>query len=155
MAGGQGKGEGEVGVGVGGGGHRMEKPIPSSASTLHPQNLTLRSAPCPVQTPKRREDPGSSLSPQGTLLQHPEELRFPTPGLPEHLNACRLTHLLEIGESPAAQEKEGRSENCPQASLPGVRLPHPWENQPVAWGESLVTGHLAGVECGRPRWAGR
>ena len=133
----------------------IEKPIPSAASTLHPWNPKLRSSPLrsfppPVHTPKLEEHPHSAQrllrqpppSPV-TLLQHPEEPQ----------GSCRLTHLLEIGESPAAQEKEDRCENCPHTSPPGARLPHPQESQPGAEGESLLTGNLAGVECGRPHGA--
>lgn len=78
----------------------------------------------PVQTPKPEKN--APTRPKGCLAA-------PSPqgpvSAPEEPGSCRVAHLLDIWESPAAEEKEGRSENSPQASPPRAKLAHPQRAQ--------------------------
>lgn len=121
-------------------------------STLHPPKPQVQTS-LPSANP--RADVVSCLalpSPQVAQNTPPRGSR----------NTCKCAHLLEMGGSPAAQEKatgkdSGHTEG--RASCPGVTLAHPQESQPAEW--SRVRGGLGDWESGqcgmdRPaRWAGR
>lgn len=83
---------------------------------LHPLK-TQAQIPPPSANPRAKRTPSSTQRLFGSPLPR------------GYTRPWRFTHLLEIGASPAAQEKEGRSEKPTHTAPLGVKHAHPLEGR--------------------------